>query len=70
MNTKVKIIDMITASKMDILATSTKSWLKLNASWDTNMDMVNPIPASIPTWNIENQLTPGGLSAKPNFSAK
>ena len=40
---------------IDILATSTKGKLCINATSETNIDIVNPIPAIKDTKNIDNQ---------------
>lgn len=56
------ITDMTADSKIDTLAILMSSSLFLKAISDTNMDIVNPIPASKETVNTDNQSTPLGLS--------
>ena len=61
------IIDIIADSNIDTLDILISSGLSSNAISDTNIDIVNPIPANNETENTDNQSTPFGFSIMLNL---
>ena len=59
------INDIHEAISIDILAISTKGKLCMKATSETNMDIVNPIPAIKDTKNTDNQFMQLGFSVIP-----
>lgn len=60
-------IEIVDADKIEIFEISTSIGVDSNAISATNMDIVNPMPASMATLKIDIQLTLDGFSVMPNF---
>ena len=62
---KARTIDITDADKIDIFDAFNSSKAPLKASSDTNIDIVNPIPARTETANTSNQLALFGFLVIP-----
>ena len=60
------MIDIMDALKIDIFDAFNSSAIPLKASSETNIDIVNPIPARIETAKTSNQLALFGFLVIPN----